>query len=107
MCANCHASMSKPCLQDLLPRPLGVMVLIILVEKLQLNRVEAESFFHSQVPLEKGASGHPACDPLNGDHVTMLSNEGCVIMLADKVVLDAWSSRGRTISLIHVYQLTI
>lgn len=72
-----------------------------LEEHLHLQWAEAVPLFDSWVSLQKRPSGHPATHPLNGNHLTVGSDERGLRMLLHKGRLNP-CKRGQTVKMLNL-----
>lgn len=60
-------------------------LVVHLEECLLLGGTEPIAFLDPWVPFQERPCGYPSCDPLNGNHVTLVANERCIITSPHKV----------------------
>lgn len=60
-------------------------LVVHLKESFLLGRTEPVAFLDPWVPLQERPCGYPPCDPLNGNHVTLVANESGIITSPHKM----------------------
>lgn len=60
---------------DLLVAPLGIVIGVVLEERLLLRRAEAVALGHARVAFQEGAGGQTTGHPLDRHHLALLGHE--------------------------------